>query len=666
MKRIKYYSPSDLSIGFHFERFRELIKEYKNLDYSNIISIVEIYNALKFIEMKIFVNEISIEEMKVASKVFKKKLNQFFKEVDKQDISDFFRLFFLWENIDFYEYRSEKIIFEDNLDKNNYQIYRKDFIECFEKYKLHEIINEKELQDIIEKYEISIEFFLRTNYFIDNYSSLIRKKYLESSKNIELLLTNYIDEGRIISIPSSVSNKELYQLCERYIESEHADLNYLRIVSNGIQGFKEFVINPKIKAKAKKRAEQIETKILADKEHVFEQSICIYTEESEYNNSNVIFKSLIDVEFIKIEKLKENLLQYMMYFNGFFTDNWVLNLCSFPNIESTTLMRLFSGAKTKKNYETSIYFHNKNTLQLLSFKIYQKKLQEIHNYRIEELVVYFFSNYCKERFMIDWLPLDFSNQFEKLHIQTKNLFTLEEQIRKQWKLYVEENKVDKELFELEFTPSFSSLKSKLRRKNIYVNSKNENINQVLFLLFSDQSGIIYINEYIKGNDFIELLNKNKIKRSDFHSYQIAAIDFLINNEIVSLDSQQRIYLTQQQSWKILILQNIYQYGVDNYYYLNHKVSSKKILKEKQKIIDQMIDDGLLNYEDTLFSRPEIDYLNYILNNSEFDNALGLRNKYLHGAVIEENEEEYYLALIIIVVYVIKINEELRIINDENL
>lgn len=666
MKRIKYYSPSDLSIGFHFERFRELIKEYKNLDYSNIISIVEIYNALKFIKMKIFVNEISIEEMKVASKVFKKKLNQFFKEVDKQDISDFFRLFFLWENIDFYEYRSEKIIFEDNVDKNNYQIYRKDFIECFEKYKLHEIINEKELQDIIEKYEISIEFFLRTNYFIDNYSSLIRKKYLESSKNIELLLTNYIDEGRIISIPSSVSNKELYQLCERYIESEHADLNYLRIVSNGIQGFKEFVINPKIKAKAKKRAEQIETKILADKEHVFEQSICIYTEESEYNNSNVIFKSLIDVEFIKIEKLKENLLQYMMYFNGFFTDNWVLNLCSFPNIESTTLMRLFSGAKTKKNYETSIYFHNKNTLQLLSFKIYQKKLQEIHNYRIEELVVYFFSNYCKERFMIDWLPLDFSNQFEKLHIQTKNLFTLEEQIRKQWKLYVEENKVDKELFELEFTPSFSSLKSKLRRKNIYVNSKNENINQVLFLLFSDQSGIIYINEYIKGNDFIELLNKNKIKRSDFHSYQIAAIDFLINNEIVSLDSQQRIYLTQQQSWKILILQNIYQYGVDNYYYLNHKVSSKKILKEKQKIIDQMIDDGLLNYEDTLFSRPEIDYLNYILNNSEFDNALGLRNKYLHGAVIEENEEEYYLALIIIVVYVIKINEELRIINDENL
>lgn len=666
MKRIKYYSPSDLSIGFHFERFRELIKEYKNLDYSNIISIVEIYNALKFIEMKIFVNEISIEEMKVASKVFKKKLNQFFKEVDKQDISDFFRLFFLWENIDFYEYRSEKIIFEDNVDKNNYQIYRKDFIECFEKYKLHEIINEKELQDIIEKYEISIEFFLRTNYFIDNYSSLIRKKYLESSKNIELLLTNYIDEGRIISIPSSVSNKELYQLCERYIESEHADLNYLRIVSNGIQGFKEFVINPKIKAKAKKRAEQIETKILADKEHVFEQSICIYTEESEYNNSNVIFKSLIDVEFIKIEKLKENLLQYMMYFNGFFADNWVLNLCSFPNIESTTLMRLFSGAKTKKNYETSIYFHNKNTLQLLSFKIYQKKLQEIHNYRIEELVVYFFSNYCKERFMIDWLPLDFSNQFEKLHIQTKNLFTLEEQIRKQWKLYVEENKVDKELFELEFTPSFSSLKSKLRRKNIYVNSKNENINQVLFLLFSDQSGIIYINEYIKGNDFIELLNKNKIKRSDFHSYQIAAIDFLINNEIVSLDSQQRIYLTQQQSWKILILQNIYQYGVDNYYYLNHKVSSKKILKEKQKIIDQMIDDGLLNYEDTLFSRPEIDYLNYILNNSEFDNALGLRNKYLHGAVIEENEEEYYLALIIIVVYVIKINEELRIINDENL
>lgn len=72
----------------------------------------------------------------------------------------------------------------------------------------------------------------------------------------------------------------------------------------------------------------------------------------------------------------------------------------------------------------------------------------------------------------------------------------------------------------------------------------------------------------------------------------------------------------------------------------------------------MIEEGLLTCENTLFAKPEVDYLNYILNNSEFDNALGLRNRYLHGSIVEENEADYLYALIVLIIYVIKINEEL--------
>ncbi|EMF0394422.1 hypothetical protein IGJ18_001640 [Enterococcus sp. AZ078] len=74
----------------------------------------------------------------------------------------------------------------------------------------------------------------------------------------------------------------------------------------------------------------------------------------------------------------------------------------------------------------------------------------------------------------------------------------------------------------------------------------------------------------------------------------------------------------------------------------------------------MIEEGLLVSENTLFARPEVEYLNYILNNSTFDNSLGLRNKYSHGSVVEESNEDYLRILIILVVYVIKINEELTI------
>ena len=46
-----------------------------------------------------------------------------------------------------------------------------------------------------------------------------------------------------------------------------------------------------------------------------------------------------------------------------------------------------------------------------------------------------------------------------------------------------------------------------------------------------------------------------------------------------------------------------------------------------KRIDEYVSAGDLQYENTLFSRPEQDYLNYMLNKSEFSNGLDLRNKY---------------------------------------
>ncbi|HDM9218607.1 TPA: hypothetical protein P0380_002949, partial [Listeria innocua] len=155
------------------------------------------------------------------------------------------------------------------------------------------------------------------------------------------------------------------------------------------------------------------------------------------------------------------------------------------------LMKKLLGIHTKKNYETSFYFNGKNILMLISFKIYQDKLQEIFDIRIEELIVYFFSEYSKEYFLVNWLPIDFTNKSEKIHIQTKNLVTIEEQLRKQWKLYIEENEIDKELFELEETPTLKSLKSRLDRKYIYINQNNKAILRVMYLLFSDQSHITY-------------------------------------------------------------------------------------------------------------------------------------------------------------------------------
>jgi hypothetical protein len=659
MERVKFYSSSDLSIGYHFDRLKKLIESIEKLELNNLLDVLEAYNILKFISNKIYPIDLSDKQIKEAKGRINKKINHFFTEVSQENILEFFRYFFLFDDSELDENISEKIK-GDSIDEYSDALFRGDFLECFEQYKLDEKISEDDLRICIEEYEIPIWYFIETQYFITKYPDLMKDKFLEKASNFELFLGNYTDGETKRFIPTNITKDEMYKFCEQYIEYEFANLNYIRLINQGIQGIKGLTIDAKLKLKSRKRCEQIEQEIFNDKNRGIGQRIAVYLEEEYYNNARDELKNLIDIDYLKKEGSKENLLEYMMYFNGFFTDNWVFNLCSFPNLESSTLVRTLSGVRTKKNYEISFHFGNKNSLMLLSFKVYQNKLQEIFDLRIEDLIVYFFSNYSKEHFFIDWLSLDFASKSEKMHIQTKNLFTLEEQVRKQWKLYVNENEVDKELFELEATPRINSLKSLLDRKYIYINDKNEIIQRIMHLLFSDQSHITYINEELKGDDFVQLLVNNKIKKTDFLSYQQLNIDFLIDNDIISVDKEENIFTTQKQLFRILIISNIYNYGVIHYYHWNQKLSIKKGLEYQQQEINEMIEEGLLIYENTLFAKPEADYLNYILNDSEFDNALGLRNKYAHGSVVEENENDYLYILIILVVYVIKINEELTI------
>lgn len=347
MKRIKFYSSSDMSIGYHFDRLTDLIESSGELELNDLLDVLETYNVLKFISNEMYPIALSDKQIKEAKGRINKKINNFFTEISQAKILDYFRCFFLTDNSDLGE-KTTKNIKSESIDEYSYTIYRKDFLECFEWYKLDGKISEEDLRTCIEEYEIPIFYFIETQYFITKYSDLMKGKFLEKTSNFELLLGNYTDGKTKRFIPINITKDEMYKFCEQYIEYEFTNLNYIRLVNQGIQGIKEFTIDAKLKLKSRKRCEQIEQEIFKDKNRGFEQIIAVYLEEETYNDARDEFKNLIDVEHIKKEGSKENLLEYMMYFNGFFTDNWLLNLCSFPNLENSTLMRTLSGFHTKK------------------------------------------------------------------------------------------------------------------------------------------------------------------------------------------------------------------------------------------------------------------------------------------------------------------------------
>ncbi|MFR2001029.1 MAG: hypothetical protein ACLS3Z_02360 [Faecalibacterium sp.] len=87
-----------------------------------------------------------------------------------------------------------------------------------------------------------------------------------------------------------------------------------------------------------------------------------------------------------------------------------------------------------------------------------------------------------------------------------------------------------------------------------------------------------------------------------------------------------------------------------------KVVREYILKDAENALK----NNKLLVENTLFSRPEQDYLDYLLNKHKFSNGLDLRNKYIHSTnSLDEkvHRDDYMRFLIVMAIIIIKINEE---------
>ena len=74
-------------------------------------------------------------------------------------------------------------------------------------------------------------------------------------------------------------------------------------------------------------------------------------------------------------------------------------------------------------------------------------------------------------------------------------------------------------------------------------------------------------------------------------------------------------------------------------------------------------EGVIIFSNTLFTKQESDYLNFLLNNKVFDNSWAIRNRYQHGAPNYDDSKQYdvdnALSLLILIIYVVKIDDELK-------
>lgn len=651
MNRIKFYSKEDLNVQYDQTRLRDLINQ-DNFN-EGLIDVLEYHNIKKYIENDCVFYE-GFEDIKESyTRVIKNKISEFFGYRSLNEVKKDFHCLF-------------KVISDDSKSKisgtdnrmETYFYYREDYIECFENYNLKNKVNSSELNSVIKTNEIPIGYFLKSKYFVKNYKEILKEYFLSDLTHFELLINNYSLNSVGYLIPKNISKDEMYKFADDYINFKNANYNTLKMINNKIKGLKEFDIDEDLRLSAEIRLKKISESMDNNKTEIgsVRTEYRIYSELNLYESDHETeYKTLIDVDWIENNNNPASLLNLLVSTNLLFNDSWILNLCYFPNKDGS-LFKYISN-NSKNHYETNLDFKIKNALMLETFKYFQLALKEKVGSSIEDLIFFFFFEYLKNEFSINWLPMVFPHEENNIKIKIQNLFVLDEAIKKQWYLYAKKTDLDPKLYRYVDTPTNDKLESILKYKYIYLNKENKDIMYFTFLLFSTQSGLSHINNELFEENLLLLLTVNDINFSQLHKYQVSKINNLIEAGIISLSEDDVLIFNDNQIIRIRILQSVYYNGVINFYYLFTGLSSTEKKVYQQEII-KMINEKLLINTNSLLSIPEQEYLNFLLNDRDYDNSLRLRNKYQHAGELDDIPNDYYYGLIVIIIYINKINEEL--------
>lgn len=350
-------------------------------------------------------------------------------------------------------------------------------------------------------------------------------------------------------------------------------------------------------------------------------------------------------------------LDYPTILNNFIYLFEYTDLCfrsNFPIVQSKKLsLTDFLTVKGKKSYNVDFTYDMLRHIYSMQMIGYCAELQR-EGVDIENVIKWFFEEYLKNEFSAEGFVYNAPTTGTSFLEKCKNIASEIESVLKQYRLYCKHGKIDRELLEMSSEHAvFSNFQSMQFRKYLYAES--EEIKICMRLLFNNQMLTCTKNEkYIEYDNLFDILmNNTDVNLDEFElEVQQDSLKRIIDFGVVSVNNG----ILQLEKKKTAVLKSLYDKEVICYNYCANHLD----------VMEEMIESGDLSEEKTLFSIPEQQYMNYILNKAEFSDGLDLRNKYSHGTTPneEQNYQDYIEFLKIMVLIMIKINEEFCLSNSE--
>lgn len=632
MQHIKYiYEVAELR-----ERCRVALKRLDtDTDYS-MEDIIDYYNIGHLIEEKDKINKSIFNYEEEKLKEYEKKIKQvtgkFMNFIDDSNCKEIY----------------------DQLDIE----WREDFWKLFAEFKVYSHVGERTFEDILFNSEIAIYDILKYRYIVKTYARIIKKWLLEYWDSAEILLDKYVigKNKEDINLPE-LDRKDIDNIFMHYISSPYPHINRLEIIQN-IKNTKQFTVSDKIKANAVKRRRELIKKIERENQGTrIDTQICVSfrddTQRQPEDNLPNCEYYIYDRKWLIENQDESTLLNNFIYLLEFFDFEMRPTFLS-KEWECSSLERVFK-LRTKNDYLVSSAYNYKMGLTVTQLKAYYLELQRLGK-SMESIIEWFFREYLKKEFHLEnfvvTMPSERSNYLEKCRLLLPEL----ESILKQYKLYVEERQIDRDLLEITSgSVDISKMPSLVENKYLY--GKGEEFQRAKFDFFSDQSMLHWVKRINKNyRNFFNLILHEKICKEDYGSYVTKELNWLEKNRWIYYDEEGniRFYNIHQ----IVLFADLVRNDFINVY------SLKKYDKEQYyKIIDEFIKKDMMRYGNGLFSEPEQDWVSFILNKSRFNNSMDIRNRYMHGTQAnsydeQSHKENYFYILLVCIFYIIKINDDL--------
>lgn len=635
--RVKYYSSNDLLFGYNLSKIETM--DVPELNEISINDAIEFFQIKKYFDQGTRCKTWTDAEFAAYAKKSRELFGlcmRFFNQISDSDIVE------MYDAVD--------------IDWG----YRGEFWELFETCKLYNRISNEVFSVLLARDKVSLHELLRHKNIVRTYGSALRD-YMLNHDSIAVLLHVYeqdFTDGEKLFLPSELSGDDICNHIERYIDGENPNANYLSEIINMHQT-KQFPISDEIRLKASKRYDIERENILGNGASI-SQGIQLtldpnQTEVKTFSRNGQEFQISYSTNWLMETLDNPSILNNFIYIFEF-VDVPQMRSTHVNKISQSGIFERSFASKSSRIYPCNWAFKTNQMLVQLQMHAYYEFLEK-QNIHLENVVEWFFTEYLQAEFNCPEMRLSMPTHNGSYAEKCSSVAIAFEAALKQYSLYVRNGTVDFDLLAMSTTPvRFEDVKSLVANKYIYGLGKDYEC--LSSCLFSDQCLLAYvrrIHDEGKHYDcFFDLLKNESIFLSDYEKRDHQLLDYMASFDLISIADDGAILLKDQV--KVAILRDLFK---------NEVISQKHYPISATYAINEFRDKGILTAEATLFSRPEIDYLNYLLNRAEFSNGLEIRNRYIHGIQHvnpnnDEHRQNYFLLLGLFVLLAIKINDDVSL------